>query len=56
MKSALVIIPTYNESENIVPLVHRVLAAVPDAGVLIVDDSSTDSPGRTPTCRCCIAR
>ena len=45
MKSALVIIPTYNESENIVPLVHRVLAAVPEASVLIVDDSSPDGTG-----------
>jgi dolichol-phosphate mannosyltransferase len=45
MTSALVIIPTYNESENIVPLVLRVLAAVPDAGVLIVDDGSPDGTG-----------
>ena len=45
MKSALVIIPTYNESENIVPLVQRVLAAVPEASVLIVDDGSPDGTG-----------
>jgi len=45
MTSALVIIPTYNESETIVPLVQRVLAAVPGAGVLVVDDGSPDGTG-----------
>jgi len=45
MTSALVIIPTYNESENIVALVQRVLAAVPGVSVLVVDDGSPDGTG-----------
>ena len=41
----LVIIPTYNESENIGPIVRRVHAAEPDIHVLIVDDGSPDGTG-----------
>jgi dolichol-phosphate mannosyltransferase len=41
----LVIIPTFNERENL-PLIHqRVKAAAPDVHVLIVDDSSPDGTG-----------
>lgn len=43
--SAVVVIPTYNEAENIRPIVERTLAAVPDADVLIVDDNSPDGTG-----------
>ncbi len=42
----LVIIPTYNEAENIIPIVQRLRAAVPDAEVLIADDNSPDGTGR----------
>lgn len=45
MPNTLVIIPTYNERDNIEPIVARVLAAVPTADVLIVDDSSPDGTG-----------
>lgn len=45
MNGTLVIIPTYNESENIAPIVQRVLAATPDAHVLVVDDGSPDGTG-----------
>jgi len=41
----LVIIPTYNESENIERIVGRVRAAVPAAAVLIADDNSPDGTG-----------
>ena len=41
----LVIIPTYDERENIEGAVGGVLAALPDAHVLIVDDSSPDGTG-----------
>jgi dolichol-phosphate mannosyltransferase len=45
-QSVLVIIPTYNELENL-PLIHgRVKAACPDVHVLIVDDNSPDGTGR----------
>jgi dolichol-phosphate mannosyltransferase len=42
----LVIIPTYNESENIERIVSRVLATVPEAHVLVVDDASPDGTGK----------
>lgn len=45
LSPALVIIPTYNERENIAAAVERVLDAVPDIHVLIVDDGSPDGTG-----------
>ncbi len=42
----LVIIPTYNEAENIRPIVARLRVAVPEADVLIADDNSPDGTGR----------
>ncbi len=39
------IIPTYNERDNLESIVTRVRAAVPDADVLIVDDNSPDGTG-----------
>ena len=41
----LVIIPTYNELENLPLIVGRVRAAVPAAHVLVVDDGSPDGTG-----------
>jgi dolichol-phosphate mannosyltransferase len=38
----LVVIPTYNESENIERILRRVRSSLPDATVLIVDDGSPD--------------
>ncbi|MEV8319689.1 polyprenol monophosphomannose synthase [Streptomyces sp. NPDC059900] len=43
---ALVIIPTYNEAENIKSIVGRVRAAVPEAHVLVADDNSPDGTGK----------
>jgi dolichol-phosphate mannosyltransferase len=42
----LVIIPTYNEADNVESIAGRVLSAVPTADVLIVDDSSPDGTGK----------
>ncbi len=42
----LVIIPTYNEAENIKPIVARVRSAVPGAYVLVADDNSPDGTGK----------
>lgn len=42
MSSVLVIIPSYNESENIVALVDDILAQSPEIDVLVVDDNSPD--------------
>ncbi|GAA1850220.1 polyprenol monophosphomannose synthase [Microlunatus capsulatus] len=41
----LVIIPTYDERENLPLIVGRVRAAVPDAHVLVADDNSPDGTG-----------
>jgi dolichol-phosphate mannosyltransferase len=37
-----VVLPTYNEAENIDHVLRRIRAALPDAGVLVVDDGSPD--------------
>lgn len=42
----LVLIPTYNERENITRIVPAVLEALPLAHVLIIDDNSPDGSGR----------
>ncbi|MFD8600043.1 polyprenol monophosphomannose synthase [Kitasatospora sp. NPDC059646] len=42
----LVIIPTYNEAENVERIVGRVRAAVPEAHVLVADDNSPDGTGK----------
>ncbi|HLI15376.1 MAG TPA: polyprenol monophosphomannose synthase [Acidimicrobiales bacterium] len=38
----LVVLPTYNERENITEVLQAVRAALPEADVLVVDDSSPD--------------
>ncbi|MBQ3288380.1 MAG: polyprenol monophosphomannose synthase [Kiritimatiellae bacterium] len=42
---AVVVIPTYDERENVGPMADAVLAAVPDAELLFVDDNSPDGTG-----------
>ncbi len=42
----LVVIPTYNERENIDMITSRLRAAVPDAHILIADDNSPDGTGQ----------
>jgi dolichol-phosphate mannosyltransferase len=42
----LVVIPTYQEGENIEHIIERVRAAVPSAHVLVVDDASPDGTGK----------
>ncbi|MHB1502938.1 MAG: polyprenol monophosphomannose synthase [Acidimicrobiales bacterium] len=39
----LVVLPTYNEAENIERVLQRIRQAISDAGVLVVDDGSPDS-------------
>ena len=44
---ALIVIPTYNEIENIQPLIEAVLATTPESvEVLVVDDGSPDGTGQ----------
>ncbi len=44
-KRAVVVIPTYNEAESISTTIATLLATVPAASVLVVDDASPDGTG-----------
>jgi dolichol-phosphate mannosyltransferase len=39
---ALIVIPSYNERENVVALINRLFKVAPSADVLLVDDNSPD--------------
>ncbi|QNE46784.1 polyprenol monophosphomannose synthase [Glaciihabitans sp. INWT7] len=41
----LVVVPTYNERENIAEIIARVLRSAPGVDVLVVDDNSPDGTG-----------
>ena len=41
----LIAVATYNERENLAPLVQEIRATVPAADVLILDDNSPDGTG-----------
>jgi dolichol-phosphate mannosyltransferase len=45
MATALIIVPTYNEAENVRGIAERLLDALPAADVLFVDDNSPDGTG-----------
>ena len=42
MRDCIVIIPTYNEKENVTAIIHAVLSRSPRFDVLIIDDGSPD--------------
>jgi len=44
-RGVVVVVPTYNEHDNLEPLTAAILAAVQEATVLIVDDRSPDGTG-----------
>lgn len=46
MQRALVVVPTYNESENLPRLLPAILAQDPRLEVLVVDDASPDGTGK----------
>jgi hypothetical protein len=60
----VIVVPTYNEKDNLPLLVPQVRRTVPQAHLLIVDDNSPDGTGqmadamatRTRTFTCCTAR
>jgi dolichol-phosphate mannosyltransferase len=41
-----VVLPTYDEADNIRPVSQAILSALPDATLLVVDDGSPDGTGR----------
>jgi dolichol-phosphate mannosyltransferase len=44
-KATLITLATYNEIENLPRLLDEILAAAPDADVLVIDDNSPDGTG-----------
>ncbi len=44
-RDALICLPTYDERENLGPILHAIHATVPDVDVLVIDDSSPDGTG-----------
>lgn len=42
----LVVIPTYDEADNVGPILHRLLGANPGVHALVVDDDSPDGTGK----------
>src|SRR5262245_61095916 len=46
MNNTLVVVPTYNERENLPPLARRLLALPTPVDLLVVDDNSPDGTGR----------
>lgn len=46
LEPVLVVIPTYNELENLRPITARIRAAVPSAHILVADDNSPDGTGK----------
>jgi len=45
VSDALIIVPTYNESESLPTVLDRILAASPDVDILVIDDNSPDGTG-----------
>ncbi len=45
MKKTIVVIPTYNECENIEKMIHRIIELYPEIHILVVDDNSPDGTG-----------
>lgn len=44
-RKPLIVVPTYNERENLPPLLDRIFEVVPQVEVLVVDDNSPDGTG-----------
>lgn len=44
-EKALIIVPTYDERENVAAISEAILQQVPDANILFVDDNSPDGTG-----------
>lgn len=38
----VILLPTYNERDNVVTLIHKIFETLPDVSVLVIDDNSPD--------------
>lgn len=45
-RRTVMVIPTYNESENLPQIIERLRTAAPEVDVLVVDDNSPDGTGK----------
>ena len=45
-RKALVCLPTYDEHENLAPMIEAILAQVPALEILVIDDNSPDGTGQ----------
>jgi dolichol-phosphate mannosyltransferase len=45
LEPVLVVVPTYNEKDNLEPIIARLQAALPQVHALVVDDGSPDGTG-----------
>jgi dolichol-phosphate mannosyltransferase len=45
-KKSLIIIPTFNEKENIHVITERIFSSLPETDILVVDDNSPDGTGK----------
>jgi dolichol-phosphate mannosyltransferase len=45
-RKALLCLPTYDERENLAPMIDAILAVVPGIEVLVIDDNSPDGTGQ----------
>jgi dolichol-phosphate mannosyltransferase len=50
-RGALIVVPTYNERENLEALLDAIFAVVPNVHVLVVDDNSPDGTGQIADAR-----
>jgi len=46
ISKTLILLPTYNEAENLVPMLTAIHDNLPEAHILIIDDNSPDGTGR----------
>ncbi len=52
MKKTIIVVPTYNEAENVEQLIARIAGVLPEAHLLIVDDASPDGTADIAECSC----
>jgi dolichol-phosphate mannosyltransferase len=50
--SVIVVTPTYNEADNVTTFLRQVRAALPDAAIMVVDDSSPDGTAAVAAATC----